>query len=141
MWESADRKMITDHYDNPYLFKMRTMRDLIKCLLSYCKANPEQPEVLYKLLPVFTSKNWLDNGRLEDYLTITIPQTYTAQQKRAVLQYFVSFFTDVSVSDELKAQAVRVIVNPLLQHIFEKNEEGVLDKQVRICYISESALL
>jgi len=92
-------------------------------------------DMMFSLLQAFTTKSSIDFGFLEDYLSVTIPQTYTAQQKRAILNHFNPFFSNSEVSVEEKVQAVRIIMYPMLQHICEKNEDGVIDSEVGPIYL------
>ncbi|XP_011602842.1 transformation/transcription domain-associated protein isoform X1 [Takifugu rubripes] len=91
------------------------------CLLSYCKCNYSEIELLFQLVRAFTGRFLCNMTFLKEYMEEEIPKKYSISQKRALFFRFVEF-NDPHFNDELKAKVLQHILNPAFLHSFEKGE-------------------
>ncbi|XP_039632326.1 transformation/transcription domain-associated protein [Polypterus senegalus] len=94
---------------------------LAYCLLSYCKRNYSEIELLFQLLRAFTGRFLCNMTFLKDYMEEEIPKNYSITHKRALFFRFVEF-NDPNFGDELKAKVLQHILNPAFLYSFEKAE-------------------
>uniref|UniRef100_H2ZTG6 Transformation/transcription domain associated protein n=1 Tax=Latimeria chalumnae TaxID=7897 RepID=H2ZTG6_LATCH len=94
---------------------------LAYCLLSYCKRNYGDIELLFQLLRAFTGRFLCNMTFLKEYMEEEIPKNYSIAQKRALFFRFVDF-NDPNFGDELKAKVLQHILNPAFLYSFEKND-------------------
>ncbi|KAB0398761.1 hypothetical protein E2I00_004750, partial [Balaenoptera physalus] len=94
---------------------------LAYCLLSYCKRNYGDIELLFQLLRAFTGRFLCNMTFLKEYTEEEIPKNYSIAQKRALFFRFVDF-NDPNFGDELKAKVLQHILNPAFLYSFEKGE-------------------
>uniref|UniRef100_W5MQE4 Transformation/transcription domain-associated protein n=1 Tax=Lepisosteus oculatus TaxID=7918 RepID=W5MQE4_LEPOC len=94
---------------------------LAYCLLSYCKRNYSEIELLFQLLRAFTGRFLCNMTFLKEYMEEEIPKNYSITHKRALFFRFVEF-NDPHFSDELKAKVLQHILNPAFLYSFEKGE-------------------
>uniref|UniRef100_A0A672Q252 Transformation/transcription domain-associated protein-like n=1 Tax=Sinocyclocheilus grahami TaxID=75366 RepID=A0A672Q252_SINGR len=73
------------------------------CLLSYCKRNYSEIELLFQLLRAFTGRFLCNMTFLKEYMEEEIPKNYSITHKRALFFRFVEF-NDPHFNDELKAK-------------------------------------
>ncbi|XP_028844478.1 transformation/transcription domain-associated protein isoform X1 [Denticeps clupeoides] len=94
---------------------------LAYCLLSYCKRNYSEIELLFQLLRAFTGRFLCNMTFLKEYMEEEIPKNYSIAHKRALFFRFVDF-NDPHFNDELKAKVLQHILNPAFLYSFEKGE-------------------
>ena len=59
-------------------------------------------------------------------------QGYPTDRKKAILQHFLSVYSDTAYSEAHKIQMLKHLINPLLKASFLKQEaEHIIDKPVR----------
>ncbi|XP_072275172.1 transformation/transcription domain-associated protein [Pyxicephalus adspersus] len=107
--------------DNMVATNWKEPKLLAFCLLSYCKRNFGDIELLFQLLRAFTGRFLCNMTFLKEYMEEEIPKTYSIAQKRALFFRFVEF-NDSNFGDELKAKVLQHILNPAFLYSFEKNE-------------------
>lgn len=107
--------------DNMAATNWKEPKLLAFCLLSYCKRNYSEIELLFQLLRAFTGRFLCNMTFLKDYMEEEIPRNYSIAQKRALFFRFVEF-NDPHFNDELKAKVLQHILNPAFLHSFEKGE-------------------
>uniref|UniRef100_A0A665WR86 Transformation/transcription domain-associated protein n=1 Tax=Echeneis naucrates TaxID=173247 RepID=A0A665WR86_ECHNA len=107
--------------DNMAATNWKEPKLLAYCLLSYCKRNYSEIELLFQLLRAFTGRFLCNMTFLKEYMEEEIPRNYSIPQKRALFFRFVEF-NDPHFSDELKAKVLQHILNPAFLHSFEKGE-------------------
>ena len=77
------------------------------CLLTllYCppRYNPDDVELLFHLLRVFTAAHCMSFHFLTQFLETQIAKDYSIEQKRNVFFQFVTFYHDAAFPHELKA--------------------------------------
>ncbi|KAJ3607999.1 hypothetical protein NHX12_025050, partial [Muraenolepis orangiensis] len=107
--------------DNMAATNWKEPKLLAFCLLSYCKRNYLEIELLFQLLRAFTGRFLCNMTFLKEYMEEEIPRNYTIAQKRALFFRFVEF-NDPHFNDELKAKVLQHILNPAFLYSFEKAE-------------------
>uniref|UniRef100_A0A8C4EK75 Transformation/transcription domain-associated protein n=1 Tax=Dicentrarchus labrax TaxID=13489 RepID=A0A8C4EK75_DICLA len=107
--------------DNMAATNWKEPKLLAYCLLSYCKCNYSEIELLFQLLRAFTGRFLCNMTFLKEYMEEEIPRKYSIAQKRALFFRFVEF-NDPHFNDELKAKVLQHILNPAFLYSFEKGE-------------------
>ncbi|KAM8729155.1 transformation/transcription domain-associated protein isoform 1-T2 [Acanthopagrus schlegelii] len=107
--------------DNMAATNWKEPKLLAYCLLSYCKCNYSEIELLFQLLRAFTGRFLCNMTFLKEYMEEEIPRKYSITQKRALFFRFVEF-NDPHFNDELKAKVLQHILNPAFLYSFEKGE-------------------
>lgn len=107
--------------DNMAATNWKEPKLLAYCLLSYCKRNYSEIELLFQLLRAFTGRFLCNMTFLKEYMEEEIPKNYSIPQKRALFFRFVEF-NDPHFNDELKAKVLQHILNPAFLYSFEKGE-------------------
>ncbi|XP_013874747.1 transformation/transcription domain-associated protein isoform X2 [Austrofundulus limnaeus] len=107
--------------DNMAATNWKEPKLLAYCLLSYCKRNYSEIELLFQLVRAFTGRFLCNMTFLKEYMEEEIPRNYSIPQKRALFFRFVEF-NDPHFNDELKAKVLQHILNPAFLHSFEKGE-------------------
>ncbi|XP_049915232.1 transformation/transcription domain-associated protein [Epinephelus moara] len=107
--------------DNMAATNWKEPKLLAFCLLSYCKRNYSEIELLFQLLRAFTGRFLCNMTFLKEYMEEEIPRNYSIAQKRALFFRFVEF-NDPHFNDELKAKVLQHILNPAFLYSFEKGE-------------------
>uniref|UniRef100_A0A8C9SK39 Transformation/transcription domain-associated protein n=1 Tax=Scleropages formosus TaxID=113540 RepID=A0A8C9SK39_SCLFO len=109
------------HKDNMSATNWKEPKLLAYCLLSYCKRNYSEIELLFQLLRAFTGRFLCNMTFLKDYMEEEIPKNYSIAHKRALFFRFVEF-NDPHFGDELKAKVLQHVLNPAFLYSFEKGE-------------------
>lgn len=107
--------------DNMSATNWKEPKLLAFCLLSYCKRNYTEIELLFQLLRAFTGRFLCNMTFLKEYMEEEIPKNYSITHKRALFFRFVEF-NDPHFNDELKAKVLQHILNPAFLYSFEKGE-------------------
>ncbi|XP_072524222.1 transformation/transcription domain-associated protein isoform X3 [Salminus brasiliensis] len=107
--------------DNMAATNWKEPKLLAYCLLSYCKRNYSEIELLFQLLRAFTGRFLCNMTFLKEYMEEEIPKNYSIAHKRALFFRFVEF-NDPHFNDELKAKVLQHILHPAFLHSFEKGE-------------------
>ncbi|TSK14648.1 Transformation/transcription domain-associated protein [Bagarius yarrelli] len=107
--------------DNMAATNWKEPKLLAYCLLSYCKRNYSEIELLFQLLRAFTGRFLCNMTFLKEYLEEEIPKNYSIAHKRALFFRFVEF-NDPQFNDELKAKVLQHILHPAFLYSFEKGE-------------------
>ncbi|CAB1338303.1 unnamed protein product [Coregonus sp. 'balchen'] len=92
--------------DNMAAINWKEPKLLAYCLLSYCKRNFNEIELLFQLLRAFTGRFLCNMTFLKDYMEEEIPKNYSIAHKRALFFRFV----------------LQHILNPAFLYSFEKGE-------------------
>ncbi|XP_048847031.1 transformation/transcription domain-associated protein isoform X2 [Brienomyrus brachyistius] len=109
------------HKDNMAATNWKEPKLLAYCLLSYCKRNYTEIELLFQLLRAFTGRFLCNMTFLKEYMEEEIPKNYSITHKRALFFRFVEM-NDPHFGDELKAKVLQHILNPAFLYSFEKGE-------------------
>ncbi|KAL7869028.1 hypothetical protein AOLI_G00130160 [Acnodon oligacanthus] len=107
--------------DNMAATNWKEPKLLAYCLLSYCKRNYSEIELLFQLLRAFTGRFLCNMTFLKEYMEEEIPKNYNITHKRSLFFRFVEF-NDPHFNDELKAKVLQHILHPAFLYSFEKGE-------------------
>lgn len=95
---------------------------LVKILLHYFSHHPNIIDLLFFILKAVTEKLVPDFTFLREFLDVTVAQSYTVEWKRNTFIRFVELFKTTSVSQELKAKILQLILIPCFTVCFERGE-------------------
>ncbi|XP_049868860.1 transcription-associated protein 1 isoform X2 [Pectinophora gossypiella] len=98
---------------------------IVKILLHYFCHHPNNIELLFQLLRAFCDRFIPDFQFLRDFLENTVAQNYTVEWKRSAFFRFVEHFSDDSMSQELKAKVLQMILIPCFAISFDKGQKIV----------------
>lgn len=119
---------------------------LVKILLHYFSHHPNIIDLLFFILKAVTEKLLPDFTFLREFLEVTVAQSYTVEWKRNAFIRFVELFSNASVSQELKAKILQLIMLPCFNVCFERGEgdkliagtkEGQNNQNLATLFISE----
>lgn len=95
---------------------------LMEIFILYLQTDKD-PEVIFAMLDIFTTSSNVDYGFLKRFYYKEIAMSTSADLKRAVLDKFFEMFADDDLSQDIKTQSLRLIINPLLLVTFSRPEE------------------
>ncbi|XP_045469394.1 transcription-associated protein 1 isoform X2 [Harmonia axyridis] len=99
---------------------------LVKILLHYFCHYPNDIDLLFQLLRA-TCHRFIANFQfLRDFLENTVAQNYTVEWKRSAFFRFVEIFPQRTMSHELKAKVLQLILIPCFAVCFERGETNKL---------------
>ncbi|KAI4484537.1 hypothetical protein M0804_007103 [Polistes exclamans] len=95
---------------------------IVKILLHYFRHHPNDIDLLFNLLRATCDRFIPDFQFLRDFLEHTVAQEYTVEWKRSAFFRFVDHFPTNSLSQELKANVLQLIIIPCFAVSFERGE-------------------
>ncbi|ETW06733.1 hypothetical protein H310_02900 [Aphanomyces invadans] len=113
---------------------------LIKCLIQYCRANPEDVQVLLEMLTVFMHHTSFDFSFLRAFYRDEVACGYSTTNKRNIIHLFLRMLRDTTASEDLKVHAIQLLVMPLLNTSFEDphtNNADVMDPDAVMMMLRE----
>lgn len=103
---------------------------LIKCMITYCRAKPDDVQVLLDMVSVFLQRTSFDFSFLQAFYRDEVAVTYSPANKRNIVRLFLRMLREPSASEELKVLAIQLLVMPVLTTSFEDpavNNVDVMD--------------
>lgn len=103
---------------------------MIKCLISYCRAKPDDVQVLLDMVSVFLHRTSFDFSFLQDFYRDEVAVTYSPANKRNIVRLFLRMLREPSASEGLKVLAIQLLIMPVLTTSFEDpaiNNVDVMD--------------
>lgn len=97
-------------------------KHIVKILLHYFRHQPNEIDLLFQLLRATCDRFVPDFQFLRDFLENTVAQEYTVEWKRNAFFRFVEHFPSNSMSQELKANILQLIIIPCFAVSFERGE-------------------
>uniref|UniRef100_A0A8D8UEY6 Transformation/transcription domain-associated protein n=1 Tax=Cacopsylla melanoneura TaxID=428564 RepID=A0A8D8UEY6_9HEMI len=94
----------------------------VKIILHYFSRHPNIIDLLFFTLMAVTDKLLPDFTFLREFLDVTVAQTYPIEWKRNAFIRFIELFKSNSVSQELKAKILQLILIPCFTVCFERGE-------------------
>jgi transformation/transcription domain-associated protein len=82
--------------------------------VSYSRSNPSDIQVLFDVLTVLISPSPVDFTFLKKFLCDEVARTWTPENKKGLLFFFLRMLSDVSLASDIKVLALRFIVTPTL---------------------------
>ncbi|XP_067013941.2 transformation/transcription domain-associated protein [Anabrus simplex] len=95
---------------------------LVRILLHYFCHHPNDIDLLFQLLRALCDRYIPDFQFLRDFLENTVSQNYTVEWKRSAFFLFVNQFQNPTMSQELKAKIMQLILIPCFAVSFERGE-------------------
>ncbi|KAF5288689.1 hypothetical protein FQR65_LT11954 [Abscondita terminalis] len=99
---------------------------LVKILLHYFCHHPTDIDLLFQLLRATCDRFIPDFQFLRDFLENTVAQNYTVEWKRSAFFRFVEHFPLKTMSQELKAKVLQLVLIPCFAVSFERGETNKL---------------
>ncbi|OQR95529.1 phosphatidylinositol kinase (PIK-L3) [Thraustotheca clavata] len=128
---SQDRLQIRYHLESKLL---------VKCLIQYCRANPEDVQVLLDMLTVFLHRTSFDFSFLRAFYRDEVAAGYSTANKRSIIHLFLRMLRDTTLSEELKVHAIQLLIMPLLNTSFDDpdtNNAEVMDPDAVMLMLRE----
>ncbi|KAH9107563.1 hypothetical protein LEN26_014254, partial [Aphanomyces euteiches] len=113
---------------------------LVKCLIQYCRSNPEDVQVLLDMLTVFLHHSSFDFCFLRAFYRDEVACNYSTAHKRSIIHLFLRMLRDGTASEELKVHAIQLLIMPLLNTSFEDpnvNNAEVMDPEAVMMMLRE----
>ncbi|RZF45958.1 hypothetical protein LSTR_LSTR008335 [Laodelphax striatellus] len=100
---------------------------LVKILLHYFSHHPSNIDLLFQLLRAFCDRLLPDFQFLRDFLENTVASGFNVEWKRSAFFRFVELFPTNTISQELKAKILQLIIIPCFSVCFERGEGDKLN--------------
>ncbi|KUF75766.1 Phosphatidylinositol kinase (PIK-L3) [Phytophthora nicotianae] len=119
LWRSSARVQRLVAQDRlPIKFHLES-KLLIKCMITYSRAKPEDVQVLLDMVSVFLHRTPFDFSFLQTFYREEVAAKYTAANKRNLIRLFLRMLREPGASEELKVHAVQLLIMPVLTASFE----------------------
>ncbi|RLN59051.1 hypothetical protein BBJ29_003112 [Phytophthora kernoviae] len=100
---------------------------LIKCLVTYSRAKPDDVQVLLDMVSVFLHRTSFDFSFLQAFYQEEVAINYSAANKRSLIRLFLRMLREPGASEELKVYAVQLLIMPVLTTSFEDPNVNNID--------------
>lgn len=95
---------------------------LAKFLVSYSEANPDDLDVLFDLIRIFLKPASTDFSFIKQFLLKKVSSDLSPEQKKQVLQKFLTMLHNKEGSEETKILGATMLVTPLLKQTFYEDK-------------------
>ncbi|KDO32636.1 hypothetical protein SPRG_19413 [Saprolegnia parasitica CBS 223.65] len=140
LWKSPTRVQRLQAQDRlPIRYHLES-KLLVKVLIQYCRAKPDDVQVLLDLLPVFLHPTSFDFTFLRAFYRDEVAATYAPAHKRAIVHLFLGMLRDHAATEELKVHAIQLLIMPLLHTSFDDpntNNADVMDPDAVMLMLRE----
>ncbi|RLN91504.1 hypothetical protein BBJ28_00006450 [Nothophytophthora sp. Chile5] len=130
LWRSSARvQRLIAHDRLPIKFHLES-KLLIKCLITYSHAKPEDVQVLLDMVSVFLHRTPFDFSFLQTFYREEVAIKYSPANKRSLIRLFLRMLREPGASEELKVHAIQLLIMPVLTVSFEDphvNNVDVMD--------------
>jgi transformation/transcription domain-associated protein len=100
----------------------------VKCFLNYCKAHPEEVDLLFHMLSILTVRSTIDFTSLRDFYSQKVAEEYNPQQKKNIMMYFLErFFPSDSFTQDHKVQALQTLIIPMLSASLGNDSKDIIE--------------
>ncbi|KAG0235555.1 hypothetical protein B0O80DRAFT_498171 [Mortierella sp. GBAus27b] len=124
MWRAPGRLERLQKEEELEVARLRESQYLVEAFILHLKQSPDDIEVIFEMISIFTQETVIDFSFLKMFYIEEIAIKAPAARKRAILEHFLVMFQDREVSQSVKMQSLRVIINPMLLVSFTR---GPLD--------------
>lgn len=103
---------------------------MIKCMITYCRAKPDDAQVLLDMVNVFLQRTSFDFSFLQNFYRDEVAVAYSPANKRNIVRLFLRMLREPGASEELKVLVIQLLVMPVLTTSFEDpaiNNVDVMD--------------
>ncbi|KAE8910303.1 hypothetical protein PF005_g1396 [Phytophthora fragariae] len=127
LWRSSARiQRLVAHDRLPIKFHLES-KLLIKCLITYSRAKPEDAQVLLDMVSVFLHRTPFDFSFLQTFYREEVATKYSVANKRNLIRLFLRMLREQGASEELKVHAVQLLIMPVLTTSFEDPNVNNID--------------
>ncbi|KAL4095775.1 hypothetical protein PRIC1_009146 [Phytophthora ramorum] len=127
LWRSSARvQRLVAHDRLPIKFHLES-KLLVKCLITYCRAKPDDVQVLLDMVSVFLHRTPFDFSFLQVFYREEVATKYSAANKRNLIRLFLRMLREPGTSEELKVHAVQLLIMPVLTTSFEDPSVSNID--------------
>ncbi|GMF35265.1 unnamed protein product [Phytophthora fragariaefolia] len=127
LWRSTARvQRLVAHDRLPIKFHLES-KLLIKCMITYSRAKPEDVQLLLDMVSVFLHRTPFDFSFLQTFYREEVATKYTATDKRNLIRLFLRMLREPAASEELKVHAVQLLIMPVLTTSFEDPSVNNID--------------
>ena len=126
MWRAPGRLERLQKEEESSLARLRESQFLVEAFILHLKQNPDDIEVLFEMISIFTQETVIDFSFLKMFYIEEIAIKAPAARKRAILEHFFVMFQNRDVSQSVKMQSLRVIINPMLLASFTRGPSDYL---------------
>lgn len=140
LWRSSSRLQRLIAEEKMILRHQLESKLLVKCLIVYCKVKPEDVQVLFDLLTIFLRRSLIDFSFLKSFYREVVAKTYLPIYKRAILKLFLRMLQEQNASEDIKVQALQLLILPMLAATFEDpavDNLEIVDQEIISCLIRE----
>ncbi|CAO3681372.1 unnamed protein product [Umbelopsis ramanniana] len=126
MWRSVGRIERMKKEDAQGIMALRESQYLVEIFINHLRAHhsANEIELIFEMVTLFTHESVIDSSMLRKFLQEEVAVKYNPQQKRAILERFLTQFSDASISPTLKMMTLRYVVNPALLVALTHKPEG-----------------
>ncbi|OWZ21835.1 Phosphatidylinositol kinase [Phytophthora megakarya] len=127
LWRSSARvQRLVVHDRLPIKFHLES-KLLIKCMITYSRAKPEDMQVLLDMVSVFLHRTPFDFSFLQTFYREEVAVKYSAANKRNLIRLFLRMLREQGASEELKVHAAQLVIMPVLTTSFEDPSVNNID--------------
>uniref|UniRef100_K3WPN5 Uncharacterized protein n=1 Tax=Globisporangium ultimum (strain ATCC 200006 / CBS 805.95 / DAOM BR144) TaxID=431595 RepID=K3WPN5_GLOUD len=119
LWRSparVQRLVAQDRLPIKYHLESKLM---IKCMITYCRAKPDDVQVLLDMVTVFLHRTCFDFTFLQNFYRDEVAVKYAPANKRNIVRLFLRMLREPSASEELKVLTIQLLIMPVLTTSFE----------------------
>ncbi|TDH64928.1 uncharacterized protein CCR75_008854 [Bremia lactucae] len=127
LWRSPARvQRLVAHDRLPIKFHLES-KLVIKCMITYSRAKPDDVQVLLDMVSVFLHQTPIDFSFLQLFYREEVATKYSAANKRNLIQLFLRMLREPGTSEDLKVHAAQLIIAPVLTISFEDPNVSNID--------------
>ncbi|KXS11669.1 hypothetical protein M427DRAFT_158085 [Gonapodya prolifera JEL478] len=119
-WRSPNRKRDVLEEEKLDLESLRQSRFIMDILIAYNTKNPSETSLLFDMVEVFTNPTIVDFSFLKRYLWEEVALKYSVDLRRQIIHQFLDMLDDSTISQDLKVQALRMLIIPITLVSFSK---------------------
>lgn len=121
-WKAPSRIERLSREEKVPLERVQESQIMSEIFIRYSRQSPEETEVLFALLLVFSVRTLCDFTFVKDFFLNIVAKSYSASTRRAIMSHFLTFFADQGVPQERKVHALQLIVIPMLSTHLESRQ-------------------
>nr|CAG8553245.1 5905_t:CDS:10 [Entrophospora candida] len=106
------------------LKQMHESKYLLEIFCVYLKEKPEDIDLLFEFVSIFSNKNIIDYTFLKRFYHEEVAKKYPVTQKQAILKKFLDTFSDPNIPPNIKTLSLKIIITPMLLYDFAKHCES-----------------
>lgn len=127
LWRSPARLQRLAAQDRlPIKFHLES-KLLIKCMITYSRAKPEDVQVLLDMVSGFLHRTPFDFSFLQTFYREEVAMKYSTTNKRNLIRLFLRMLREPGASEELKVHAVQLLIMPVMTTSFEDPNVSNID--------------